>query len=232
MELFLHIFFHIELIIFLAKNFFAVEIKKCPCSRSKKFCSIKYFPEWKTALKFPYDSNITLRMFIYIFKKYSFFNKTSEKDDTPLKLPRLQINNYNTGRIPSIKFLGLLLDENLLWKYHIKYSENKFSKNIGISYKVRDYFSQQSLLSLYYAYILTYVNYANLAWTITIRTNLTKIHRQEKHVICIIFYKDFHTIKAFLYRTNILKNLNFMRKVKTETTPALFIPKSQKPAHP
>ena len=53
----------------------------------------------------------------------------------PLKLPRLQINNYNTGRILSVKFLGVLLVENLLWKDYIKYAENKIFKNIGIWHK-------------------------------------------------------------------------------------------------
>ena len=53
--------------------------------------------------------------------KYSFSHKTSEKGDIPLKLPRAQINNYNIKIIPSIKFLGLLLDENPSWKDHIKY---------------------------------------------------------------------------------------------------------------
>ena len=71
-----------------------------------------------------------------------------------------------------MKFPGVLLDENPLWKDHIKYTGNKISKNIGILYKTRDYLSEQSLLSLYYAYIHTYVNYANLAWASTIRTNL------------------------------------------------------------
>ena len=44
--------------------------------------------------------------------KYSFF---PQNDDIPLKLPRLQISNYNIVRIVSIKFLGvlLLLDNNL-----------------------------------------------------------------------------------------------------------------------
>ena len=45
--------------------------------------------------------------------KYSFFHKTGKRDDIPLQLPRLQINNYNIERIPSIKFLGVLLDKNL-----------------------------------------------------------------------------------------------------------------------
>ena len=39
-------------------------------------------------------------------------------------------------------------------------------------------------------YIHTYVNYANLAWASTIRTNLKKIHSQQKHATCIIFRKD------------------------------------------
>ena len=51
------------------------------------------------------------------------------------------------GRIPSIKFLGVLLDEKLLWKDHIKYIENEISKNMGILYKARDYLSQKTLLS-------------------------------------------------------------------------------------
>ena len=57
--------------------------------------------------------------------KYSFFHKTSKKGGIPLKLPRLQINNHNIERIPSIKFLGALLDEKLSWKEHIKYTKNK-----------------------------------------------------------------------------------------------------------
>ena len=79
--------------------------------------------------------------------KYSFFHKTSKKDDITLR------ENLS----------GESLNENLSWKDHIKYTENKISKNIGILFKARDYLSKESLLSLYYAYIHTYVNYANLA---------------------------------------------------------------------
>ena len=122
--------------------------------------------------------------------KYSFFHKTSKKNDIPLNLLRLQINNQNVEKTSSIKFLRLLLDENPLQKDHIKYTENKFSKNTRILYKARYYLSRQSLLSLYYVYIHTYINYANLALTSTIRTNLKKIHNQQKYAIRIIFHKD------------------------------------------
>ena len=85
--------------------------------------------------------------------KYSFFHKPSKKDDIPLVLPKLNINNSEIARTESIKFLGVLLDENLSWKTHIKYIENKISKNIGILFKARPFLNKNSLLSLYYLYI-------------------------------------------------------------------------------
>ena len=40
-------------------------------------------------------------------------------------LAKLTISNHHTERQEFIKFLGVLLDENLNWKEHIKYTENK-----------------------------------------------------------------------------------------------------------
>ena len=67
--------------------------------------------------------------------KYPFFHKPSKKDALPLRLPKLIINNYEIQREESIKFLGVLLDQHLTWKEHIKLTENKIAKNIGILYK-------------------------------------------------------------------------------------------------
>ena len=95
--------------------------------------------------------------------KYSFFHKPSKKDDIPLVLPKLNINNSEIARTESIKFLGVLLDENLSWKTHIKYIENKISKNIGILFKARPFLNKKSLLSLYYSYIHSYINYGSVS---------------------------------------------------------------------
>ena len=59
--------------------------------------------------------------------KYSFFHKPSKIDDIPLMLPKLTISNV-IERQEFIKFLGVLLDENLNWKEHIKYTENNSKK--------------------------------------------------------------------------------------------------------
>ena len=45
--------------------------------------------------------------------KYTFFHKAQEKDNIPLKLPSLFINDKEIERVISIKFLGVLFDEHL-----------------------------------------------------------------------------------------------------------------------
>ena len=51
---------------------------------------------------------------------YIFFHKNSTKDKLPLKMPELKIGNSIIKRKSSVKFLGVMLDENMSWKDHIK----------------------------------------------------------------------------------------------------------------
>ena len=112
--------------------------------------------------------------------KFSIFHKASRRDDLPLLLPRIFINNQVIKRQSSIKFLGILLDENLSWKKHLKLTQNKVANNIGLIYKAKPYLNKDSLLVLYFFYIHSYINYANLVWRSTNRTYLRKINSQQK----------------------------------------------------
>ena len=88
--------------------------------------------------------------------KYSLFHKPSRVDDVLLKLPNLSINNQEIKRTSYTKFLGVILDENLSWKEHLKYTENKIAKSIGLIYKAKSFLDKGSLLSLYFSYIHSY----------------------------------------------------------------------------
>ena len=144
--------------------------------------------------------------------KYSFFHKPSKKDNIPLQLPNLTINNRKIKREESIKFLGVSLDENITWKEHLKYIENKCAKNIGLLYKAKHPLNKKcllvlpSLLNAYYSYVLTYTNYANIAWGSTRFTNLKKLHSKQKHEICIVHNKAKfeHTQHLFRKKTKCL----------------------------
>ena len=172
--------------------------------------------------------------------KYLFFHKPSQKQNIPLLLPKLIINNYQIQRTGSIKFLQVLLDENLSWKEHIKYNENKIAKNLGLLFKAKHYLNKRSLLVLYYSFIHTYINYGNIAWGSTNRTNFKKINSLQKHAIRIIHCKDrfAHARELFqeskilnVFQLNILNNLVFMHKIKSQTAPKIFQNKFRKPTH-
>ena len=65
--------------------------------------------------------------------KFTLFHKSWDKDNLLLKHPILKINKFEIKRTTSIKFLCIMVDENLTWNDHIHILENKLSKNIGIT---------------------------------------------------------------------------------------------------
>ena len=99
--------------------------------------------------------------------KYTLFLKPNKVDDIPLKLPELNINNVNIKRVLSMKFLGVIFDQHLNWKEHLKLIENKTSKCIGIMHKVKYLLNKECLKNIHFSFIHSYLNYCNMAWAST-----------------------------------------------------------------
>ena len=57
--------------------------------------------------------------------KYSYFHKPNKRDDIPLLLPALNVNNLTIAQFESIKFLDVFPDEHLTWSNR-KNTEKKF----------------------------------------------------------------------------------------------------------
>ena len=119
--------------------------------------------------------------------KFSFFQKSSKKYNTPLRLPNLNINGFTIERESSIKFLGVWIDENLTWMDHIHTVENKFAKNIGLLYQGKYDLDDNCPKQIYFAYVHAYLNYPNIAWASTHKTKLKNVQSKQKHTLRIIF---------------------------------------------
>ena len=78
--------------------------------------------------------------------KYVLFHKAKSKDNLPLVLPDLSIHDVKIKSKISLKFLGVMIDENLTWKTHVKLVESKISKRIGILFKASRSLNSKSLL--------------------------------------------------------------------------------------
>ena len=84
---------------------------------------------------------------------YTLFHKNFTKDKLPLKMPELKISNHIFKRKSSVKFLGVMLDENISWKDDNKTTEKKLAKNIGLLYRAKPYLDETSLKTIYFSYI-------------------------------------------------------------------------------
>ena len=157
--------------------------------------------------------------------KYTFFHKAREKDNIPLKLPPLFINDREIKRITSIKYLEVLIDEHLTWNI----IENKVSKNLGLLHRARRVLDKTALKNLYFSFIHSYLNYGNTVWASTSTTKLKKLTRKQKHALRIL-NNEFTDIRETMvrmkvlniYKLNIYQILNFMFKIKANTAPCIF----------
>ena len=80
-------------------------------------------------------------------------------------------------------------------------------KNLELLYDAKLYLNNGSLIVLYYSFIHTYINYGNIAWGSTSRTNLKKINSLQKHAIRIIHCKDRFAHAGELFRESKILNV-------------------------
>ena len=90
------------------------------------------------------------------------------------------MSNHVIERQEFTKFLRVLLDENLNWKERIKYAENKTAKKLGLPYNAIPFIDRNALLALHYSYIKTYINYANIGWGSTSRSNFKRFEHTRQ----------------------------------------------------
>ena len=165
--------------------------------------------------------------------KFTLFHKSWDKDILPLKLPILKINNFEIKGTTSIKFLGIMVDENLTWNDHIHILENKLSKNIGLLYREKPYLDKKTMTTLYFSFYHSYLNYGNIAWVSTTKSKLRKIasqHRQAANTIPKNDNQEITNSRKFIkesgilnvYKLNLYQVLNFMFRVHNETIPKDF----------
>ena len=85
-------------------------------------------------------------------KKLNYDPQVNIFDNESNKKVTLERKNF-------IKYLGLLIDENLSWKTHIHSVANKISKTIGLIARLRHIVPTCTLLNIYQSLITPYLTY-------------------------------------------------------------------------
>ena len=125
--------------------------------------------------------------------------------------------------------MGLFTDEHLTWKEHITVTEKKVSKNLGLQYRGRRVLDSTTLKNLYISFIHSYLNYGNIVWASASTTKLKKLASKQKQASAIV-NNEFTNIREIIvrmkvlniYNVNTYQILNFVFKIKANTTPCIF----------
>ena len=87
-----------------------------------------------------------------------------------------------------VKFLGVLLDENLSCKYHINEFSKKLSRTIGIFYRIRRFVPFDILKLLYYSLFHSFLSYGIAGWGFTYKSYFQKLFVLQKKIIKVMTF--------------------------------------------
>ena len=104
---------------------------------------------------------------------YMIMSAQAKKYDSTVCV--VNIDGVILEQVHATKFLGVIVDDKLLWKSHTNYLCNKISKCMGILIKARKVLGTNALLTLYNSLVKPYVNYCVIICGNTYKKYLNKI---------------------------------------------------------
>ena len=161
-------------------------------------------------------------------KNYIIFHSSSVKVPSG---PDIKIGKKHIKRVKFVKFLGLLLDEHLSWKYHLCELSKKLARTCGMFFKIRNLLPLDVLICLYNALFLSFLQYGLIVWGQTYASYVDPIFKlQKKAVRAISFqprmspslpiFNDFKLLK--LSEIFELRLLTFVFDSVNKTSPSCF----------
>ena len=95
----------------------------------------------------------------------------------------IKMGNVLLKRVKSVKYLGVMLDENITWSEQIEYLSTKLSRSAGIFSKLRYYINKDILIRAYHALFNSHLQYGILCWGATNISNLNRLQVLQNRAI-------------------------------------------------
>ena len=118
--------------------------------------------------------------------------RSKQKQDISKHL-NFRISGQRITLSSRIKYLGLTLDENLMWGTHITNLTAKLSRAIGMLAKLRHYVNYNTLISTYYSLFHSHIIYGCQIWAQGKTIKTEKIQKLQNKLLRIIHFKEKNT---------------------------------------
>ena len=134
-----------------------------------------------------------------------------------IKLKNVQsnVNRYIHGEkidfVNSFAYLGIRIDHNLSMNNHVDSIYKKCTTKLGMLYKIRNFISQNTALSIYKAMIRPYMDYGDFIIDSALSSKVEKLERLQDRIIRLIEYRPIRENRVTL---NVLFNTNNVETLK------------------
>ena len=102
----------------------------------------------------------------------------------------VSINHHPISRQSSLKYLDVILDDELNWKPQIEKLVRQLSKSCGILFKLKHYTNISVLKSVYFALFHSYLTYSILNWGRANKTTLLPLIRLQNKAVRTLEYNQ------------------------------------------
>ena len=120
------------------------------------------------------------------------------------------LNGVEIENVDSFKFLGIFINNHLIWSTHIGMVANKLSKIIGILKRLRYVYPEQVLLQIYNSLFMAHINYGLLVWGVD--TDI--IFKLQKKAVRILTGNDYIAHSEPIFKSLELLKIDDIYKLK------------------
>ena len=127
-------------------------------------------------------------------------NNPGNPVDPALLIPITRISSHSEN--PYVKFLGIHIDPDLNFKYHLQVLNNKLSTSLYFLRAVKNTLTFKALKSVYYTLIHSHLVYCIHIWSSCSLSNMNAIFKKQKIAIRLINNSPYNSHTESLFKAN------------------------------
>ena len=132
----------------------------------------------------------------------------------------LNIQEERIDNVQNVKYLGIQVDSNLIWKGHIKALSTKISRAIGFLKHAKSFLTQNTLKTLYTSIVEPHFRYCCSGWENCGETETSLLQRLQNRAAKILTNSNYDADASSLLNTLRLRTIRDL--IDTEISTMVF----------
>ena len=129
-------------------------------------------------------------MIIGSAQKLGQINKTSET------IPWFQVNGNDVKLVHETKYLGVMIDKNLIWESQVKFLQKKTSRALGLLKCAKKFVLEETLRNMYLSIVESHLSYCCSVWGCCGNTKMNTLQKLQNRAARIVTGSPFDSSAA------------------------------------